>query len=121
MDPANHFISLDEAKKMAAEYRKGKEVILNGQYAGKNILPTCETFSRQAFDKILENSECASIRIYYGMDEGLKIHSIIVGVNSKGEDILTAPDSSIAGDDIIENGTRCPVICPTTSGITEFD
>lgn len=119
MEPANHFISLEQAKKMAAEYRKGKEVILNSQYAGKNILPTCETFSREGFDTILQNLDCASIRIYYGMDEELKIHSIIVGVNSKGEDILTATDTTIAGEDILENADRCPVICPPPSGITQ--
>ena len=119
MNTVNHFITLEQAKKMADEYRKGKEVILNGQYAGKNILPTCETFSREGFDTILKNPDCASIRIYYGMDEELKIHSIIVGVNNKGEDILTATDRSIAGEDILENAERCPVICPPPSGITE--
>ncbi|HEY0058264.1 MAG TPA: hypothetical protein VGB56_03955 [Flavisolibacter sp.] len=112
----SHFISLEEARRMTAALRKGGELILNPAHKGLNIIPTCETFDREAFDALLSQPDCVSIRIYHGMDEKLKVHTIAVGVNSKNEDILPPAEAGVKAI-IVENGVRCPDNCPPPSSI----
>lgn len=107
----SHFISLADAGDMTETYRDNKERILDTQYQSSNILPICETFSRDAFETLLAKTDCASIRIYYGMDEDLKVHAIVVAADEYGNDVLP----STPGDDIVERGNRCPDLCPSPS------
>ncbi len=112
----DHIIELQTAIDMTALYRTKRETILQTSYQGQNILPLSETFSRGAIDTLLENEECAGLRIYYGMDENEKVHAILVGVNSSNEDLL--PSNSLTPEDepiIIELGQRCPPTCPPES------
>lgn len=114
----NNLISLDVAKKMTALYRRERENVLGLPYKEKKILAVCETFDRQAFDTLLSEEGCTAVRIYYGMSDDLLIHAIAVGVNSNNEDILPAPEASVAsGTDavIIEESIRCPDKCPPES------
>lgn len=113
----SHLISLEKAKSMTSIYRANRETILSKQYQGMDILPLSETFNRRAFEQLLATTGCAGIRIYYGMDLNLKIHAVAVAVNESNEDLL--PDSSgqtatSATDEpvIIDEGQRCPPICP---------
>jgi hypothetical protein len=117
----NHFISLTTAIEMTTRFRNHRESILKTEYENQNILPFSETFDKTAFDVLLGESGVKGLRIYYGMDENLKIHTIIVGVNENNEDIL--PSSALAPTEeeepsIVENGTRCPELCPTPSPLT---
>lgn len=114
----SQFISLEKAVAMTTLYRKEKEQILAPDYREKNILARCETFERYVFDTILSNPECKSIRVYYGMDDELKVHAIVVGVNEKGEDILPAEGMNSGEESGIgEEAKRCPVDCPPPSPI----
>ena len=107
----NHFISLDKAKAMTALYRSQNENILAAPYQGKNILSTCETFDRSAFDALLSEIDCAGIRIYFGMTDELKIRVIAVAVDKGNKDILPLMrDNSDAY--IVEEGRPCPDYCP---------
>jgi len=110
----NHFISLTQAKEMTALYRAQKENILAPEYQDKDILLICETFTRDAFDALLAESDAAGIRIYFGMNTQLQVRVIAVAVNEKGQDIL--PDEKNAdaagGDKIVEEGQTCPPVCP---------
>lgn len=123
----SHFISLDKAKEMTKKYRDEKENILIRELRDMGIMPVCETFNREAFDTLLQEEGCVGLRIYPGMDEYLKIRLIIVGVNAKGEDILPSGSSSSLsnlapagdGNEIVEDGMRCPTICPPPSPLNE--
>ena len=106
----SHQISLVQAITMTQKYRLGNETILEPVMRNMQILPFSETFNREDFDKLLSQADCEGIRLYYGMDEELKVHIIAVGVNSRNEDI--AVDS---GSVLIENSFRCPVTCPPAS------
>jgi hypothetical protein len=110
--PTNHLISLAEAEEMTKHYRNMNEEILAGPYKNKQILPICETFSREAFDKILLQVGCEKIRIYWGMDETDLVRLVIVGVNAQDQDMLPANDPVI-----MEAGTRCPLQCPPVSAL----
>ena len=121
----NHSITLEQAKQMTALYRKERENILVDQFKGRDILAICETFDAAAFHFMLGQPDCKSLRIYFGMGTDLKVHAIIVGVNSKNEDILPTVQSSASStssttdddDDgpINEEGLRCPPECPPPS------
>lgn len=105
---------------MTALYRSDKEAILATAYQNQNILANSETFNRYAFDTLLAIDGCAGLRIYYGMDENLKVHAIIVPVDSENEDIL--PDSEslmLVEPNIVEEGQRCPDLCPPPSPLNE--
>jgi len=116
----SHFITLEKAKQMTSLYRKEKENVLKPEHKDKNILPIAETFDRVAFDTLLAKKGCTSIRLYYGMDETFKLHAIIVGANEQGQDMIAVSAASGntldgGGDEIVEDGRRCPDECPTVS------
>lgn len=141
----SHRITIEKARHMIGRFKDQKEKILKNEHAGKNILPVCETFNRQAIDKLLTQPGCIGVRIYYSMDEALRVHAILVGVNSNNEDILpktasattsearvtfsldntTTPgtDNDQGEDDdeednevlIVEDGVGCPPSCPPSS------
>jgi hypothetical protein len=112
----DHKISLKRSIEMTSLYRKNKEKILLPDVLGKNILPISETFNREAIDRLLAQPNCAGLRIYYSMDESLKLHAIIVGVDEANKDILPSSTESKEGDDdggeIVEDGVLCPPNCP---------
>ena len=116
----SHFISLERAIEMTTLFRKNRDSILVEGSRGQNILPISETFDRAAFDVLLAQPGCAGIRMYYGMDETLKVHIISVGVNASNQDLLafegaqvqTAADGNTEpGSTIVEAGVRCPTDC----------
>jgi len=121
--PTNpHFISLAKAVEMTTHYRKNKHAVIDPAQSGKEILALSDKFDRSVFDVLLEKPDCSGIRIYYGMDNGLKVHPIVVAVNSKNEDILTDPDTITTlgeGDDIGDDTIRCPPICPPASPLNQ--
>jgi len=102
---------------MTARFRAQRENILKTEFQGQNVLAICETYDRSAFDTILAKSECRAVRIYYGMDENLRIHAIIVAVDADDEDIIPVSSltSIIEEGDIIDNANRCPDLCPPSS------
>jgi hypothetical protein len=115
----SHQISLDEAIEMTTRYRNNIATIINSDYADVDILPFSETFNKSAFSTFMSNEDCLGLRIYYGMDEDLKVHSIIVGVTDGNEDML--PGSSLTSQEniLIEDAQRCPPACPPSSVLNE--
>jgi hypothetical protein len=114
----NNLITLDAAINMTALYRREMNTILDYPFMDQNILPICETFNRAAFDTLLAETGCTAVRIYYGMSDDLKVHAIVVGVNSDNEDILPAVALTEMSDTdpvIIEEAFRCPDYCPPKS------
>ena len=126
-----NLISLEEAARLTGNFRKQKESLIAREFGGKNVLPICETFPRDAFDKLLSQQGCVGVRVYFGMDEENQVRLVVVGVDKEGRDMLasSSPVSNnklriastesggYEGDDnvIIENGARCPEICPPGS------
>jgi hypothetical protein len=113
-----NLINLEVASKMTALYRREMSKIPGYPFMDENILPICETFDRAAFDALLNQEGCTSVRIYYGMSDDLKIHAIVVGVNSDNEDILPVTgiaEVSNTDEVIIEEAFRCPDYCPPKS------
>ena len=109
----NHLISLEAAAEMTASYRRDMNTILAEPFREQGILAVSETFVRAAFDTLLSETGCAAVRIYYGMSADLKVHAVVVGVNTNNEDILPSPANALASDDdepvILEESQRDPM------------
>ena len=112
------FISLAKAKEMTTRYRQNRNSVISPTYAGQDLIPICDKFDRNVFDKLLSKPNCTAIRLYYGMDASLKIHPIVVAVNEKDEDILSG-DSNLEADDIGDDSLRCPPYCPPPSPLNQ--
>ncbi len=119
-----HEIPLNEAIDMTTRYRDNKESILQSQYMGKDILPVCESFDPSIFATLTNVTGYAGIRIYYGMDESLKVHAILVAYDASGNDILPNDSGNVSattgGGVLGEDGTRCPPFCPPPSPLNGF-
>lgn len=134
LDQIDHQIPLSAAIEMTTRFRAEMDQALKPEFVGMDILPLCETFNRSAFDSILAQPGSVAVRVYLGMDAEKKIRLIFVGVNDNNEDILPSvgdladlskqasasrPDSTseaVANVGVImEEGQRCPPICPTKS------
>ena len=114
----SNFISLAAAREMVQRFRQNKSAMLTQQFSSS--MPDAETFDRAQFDVLLSKQDCTGIRIYNGMSEDLKLHTIIVGVNANGDDMITVPtgeflETDDGEDEIIEDGKPCPPYCPPDS------
>lgn len=109
---SSNLIPLSKAKKLKENFKLKKKDLINPQIPA-DVIPDSETFNRSAIDKLLALSGCVGIRIYTGLDDEDKLHSILVGVNEKGEDlILPSTTESLTGEgEVVEDGLRCPPYC----------
>ncbi|HMR82710.1 MAG TPA: hypothetical protein PKE30_06250 [Niabella sp.] len=115
-----HFITLDEAAAMTSRYRSNREAVLLPAHQNKNLLPLSETFDRAVIDSILAQPGCTALRIYYGMDEDLKLHAIVVAADKDNADILPVTITDDGGEGgLAENANRCPPLCPLSSPLNE--
>ena len=120
----SHFIRLEQAIAMTKTFRENRGKGVVPQANGLNALPLSQTFDRAAIDTLLSQPGCEKIRIYFGMDKGLKVHAIIVGVNEKDEDMLpnisteisvTETNDDDGGSVVVDEGVTCPPFCPPPS------
>ncbi|MBI4429906.1 MAG: hypothetical protein HY562_12405 [Ignavibacteriales bacterium] len=93
----NHGITIAEAKNDVSNHRKEKD-----SNAIKGIY-----FSRDLYKKILAQDGCVGIRFYYA-EEGELPTFVLVGADSKGNDLL-----GITGD----GGFPCPPFCGGDSAL----
>ena len=98
-----------EALQLISNYKDQRSVILRDEF-DISILTLSETFQKEDFESLLNQTGCTNIRAYIGMDDRNNLRFIFIGVNSKNQDIL---ENNI----IIERGMRCPNNCPPASDI----
>lgn len=96
-----HLIPLQEAIDMTFRYQANIP-------AG---MVNSEMFNKESVSALLNQPGCVSLRIYYGKQTDDTIHAILVGVDENGADMVQTSNL------ILEEGVRCPPICPTTSSL----
>ena len=106
---AKGFITLAQAVEMTTRFRSNKDSVVASSFSGQDILANSDKFDKDAILALLEKSNCAALRLYYGMGQDLKIRPILVAVDSNDEDIIDGDQTAV--DDTI----RCPPICPVAS------
>lgn len=111
-----NLVRLSDAKLMVKTYLENKSKVIPND----STLPNTETFESEAFVALLKQPDCVKVRLYYGMKENLEICAIIVGVDSNGNEIYIENNSLNGEGDtyVIEDGLRCPPICPPANKIT---
>jgi hypothetical protein len=116
------FIPVNQAAKMNAFFRTNRELILKPEYQGQNILCICETFEKEQVADLLNKPGCEFFRIYYGMDDAMKVHAILCAVDENNADILYLQGETTAALEngntdgfVVEMGQRCPEECPPPS------
>ena len=89
----NHAISLEEARKLTANYRAkaGKDAVLAG------------FFGKDTIQQILDQEGCVGIRYYYALTDDGKPALVLVGVDANENDLI---DGVIA-----EVSLPCPPYC----------
>lgn len=113
----SHLISLNTATDLTDRYRSNRNSILQTTYQGSDLLPLSETFNVQDINLLSSQEGCEAIRIYYGMTDNLQVHAVLVAVDENNADILPGASASLneAENIILEEGQRCPSICPPDS------
>ncbi len=113
------FISLQQAIDMTTSYRNQREKMLEPSYRDQGVLPTCETFDKTLVQQVLDQDQCVSFRVYFGMDNNKQVRTILVGVNADGKDILPEKSDAAAGEEglIVDIAARCPPFCPPPSAL----
>ncbi|RYY31668.1 MAG: hypothetical protein EOO04_00165 [Chitinophagaceae bacterium] len=128
----NHFIDLDEARKLIGTFQEMKYQLVNTRYDRMQkeygVLPTSEAFNQKSILSLLAQDDCVGIRIHYGVklteESGEQVPllvAVLVGVRSDGSNIwtnnLVAPEQTertlmmhSPGRDavILEDSQRCP-------------
>jgi hypothetical protein len=122
--PANsHSITSADAIAMTTRYRANRDSVLQTAYQNLDLLALSDTLNKEALRRLMDDEECKGFRIYYGMDEDLKVHPIIVGVDADNEDMLPALESfssTVEPDYTITDDTqRCPPMCPPPSYLNQ--
>lgn len=105
-----HQISLQQAVEMTKAFRQNQP----------QGMPLCETFSREAIDRLLATPGCTQIRIYYGIKEARDISAILVAADAEDRDLLPALTGTFNPADeeepiIVDDSFRCPPHCPPSS------
>ncbi len=99
LPPANHLITKADAKRYIDNFKASPDAAV--------LTVTAGAFHREIVDKILSQSGCAGIRIYYGKTDDAKPTLIIVGIDAAGNDLV---DGVIA-----QLMIPCPPVCSGTS------
>jgi hypothetical protein len=115
-----HEIPLEKAIEMTKRYRENRGSILAPGHKPA-MLAICETFNKASVLALLNEGTCEQLRIYYGMDDQLNIHAILVGADAEGNDLLPAADKAVAEEPpvILEDAQRCPSYCPPPSSLNQ--
>lgn len=98
MSDNTHVISLDEAKAMTHAYQNAQ------QFQGLTV--SC-MIDKDAYQLVLDQPNCVSVRTYFGLNSEEKLTIVVVGVDAEGEDMTEGV--------LLDMSHLCPVNCPKDS------
>jgi len=87
----DHKVSITEARELVDRRRRAAE-----QPAG--------AFKKSALERLLNQTGCVGVRIYYGMHPDGQPALVLVGVDEYGEEMLDG--------ELLERNFPCPPFCP---------
>lgn len=71
-------------------------------------------FGNEIIQQVLGQVNCVGVRIYYALDDDGEKKLLIVGVDSKGENILsTVGGRTSDGGGVVDFSYPCPTYCPS--------
>ena len=102
-----HEITLAEARELIKSYTASMETKTANKVLKTSQYSKCVTFERSAFDKILSNPECASLRFYFTSHPDGMLGLVCIGVDSTNHDMTRWM--------IMDRGGICPPACSMPS------
>lgn len=63
-------------------------VCTNTLYTQDSVFYNYESFTKKYIVELLCSDGCIGLRVYYGMDADFKVHTIINGIDQKGDDLF---------------------------------
>ncbi len=104
-----HSISLADAVTLTTRFRANRP----------ENFPICETFAKDSVIRMLSHENAANLRVYLGEKEDGNVVAVLCAADENGEDILPLQLLGQTEDEndglILEDGTRCPELCPPPS------
>jgi len=96
----DHSISLNEAAALTRNYRDSVPpgTVISGY------------FSHDGLSKILDQSACVGVRIYYALSESGDPKFVLVGAKADGDDLYKG--------ELAEHSVDCPPFCPTPNPLS---
>jgi hypothetical protein len=95
----DHFIPRGQMDEFIKAYEGQRDTIMN-KVPGL-FMPASEAFNKEWLLKVLKDSACVGIRIYYGVradtKQGNEFRLMIVGVDEQGKDLYISKGSQLAG------------------------
>lgn len=119
-----HKISLEEAKKFTAGYRKEKAEFMTADKMNEKEAKKGGMFGKEDILDLLNQPGCVGMRYYYGRNDDGSKNLVLVGVDKDNNDILPAEEKSAmavmdSNDNgiILERGLPCPPYCTEKDGL----
>jgi len=108
-----HYISLKDAAQLSANFRSGKAALAKqlkdpGYLQRSFNLPLAGKLNRDAIAVLLNRKGNAGIRIYLAKNKEGLVTFVLVGVDSKGNDIT---GNGAPGEYLVDAILRCPTLC----------
>ena len=119
LDKINHFITDDSIKYLRSNFDRQAE-----KFSSIKVhVPNSEAFNKRALLSLLKADDCVGIRIYQGAKISSKtgqaeLRLVLVGVDSKGNDILIDRTSVLAAKVMSDEGGLEQGQCPNC--LTDF-
>ena len=113
LDKIDHFFNEDSVNLFKANFLR-----LQGKFEQVGVhVPVSEAFNKRALLSLLKADDCVGIRIYQGAKTSARsgrseLRLVLVGVNSKGNDILIDKSSVLAAKVTAEMGGLEQGQCP---------
>lgn len=108
VNPEDGLIPLKVANEWAKRWQEFVVPFNKERPADNPYFPKAYLLHRREIEKLLNAPNVANIRIYFGMDEDFNNHLMMVGVDEKGNDILTS---------IYNLALPCPPFCGGIGGL----
>jgi|TARA_B110000037_G_C16894525_1_gene413593 hypothetical protein len=102
MSTNQHIITLQEAETMTHAYQNASQF---------QDLTIAVCIDNDAYQQVLDQQGCISVRTYFGLDADGKLTIVVVGVDDQGEDMTSGI--------LLNHGYKCPAKCPNNSSLIE--
>jgi hypothetical protein len=98
MSTNSHVITLDQAQTMTHAFQNA------AQFQG---LTVASMIDKEAYQLIMDQSDCVNIRTYFALNDDDKLTIVVVGVDASGADMTDGV--------LLNRALNCPTTCFTNS------
>jgi hypothetical protein len=119
VNPNDGIVPIDVANEWAKRWQQFVVPFNKERPVDNPYFPKAYLLHRKQIDAILNTPNAVNIRIYFGMDEKMNNHLMMVGVDKEGNDLLpTTSKTEGEGEGEVYNlALPCPPTCSRGGGL----